>query len=68
MAIIFDTVKHTTYSAVFTGTEVAIGCIGSNYAPLNNDGVNLRQNQIIFFRETSAGDYIVSISPVIKTN
>lgn len=68
MAIIFDTVRHTTYSAVFTGTEVVIGCIGSNYAPLNNDGVNLQQNQIVLLRESSAGDYIVSVSPVIKTN
>ena len=68
MVIIFDTVRHTTFSAVFTGTELSIGCIGSNFGALNNDGIILRQNQIILLRESSAGDYIVSVSPVIKTN
>lgn len=66
VAIIFDTVKHTTFTAVFRGTNIILGCVGSNYGGINNDGVVLRDGSVLFIRESSAGDYILSVSPIVE--
>ena len=63
---ILDDESHLNYSALFLGneTQVALGSVATNYAPLSNDGIMLEAHRIILFRDNAAGSYRITYAPI----
>lgn len=68
IAIIFDSSRHTTFSAIYIDRAVTLGCVASNFGSINNDSIVLNFKNIVLTRESFAGDYIVSYMPVMSNH
>ena len=63
---IFDYKYHTSYHGIHITSDgtTNLGNIATNFGSLSNDGVTLNNTNIVYTRESTAGDFRIAFRPI----